>query len=46
VPQVRLDIIIDAAQIKSLLKDIKNSNCNFKGKGIYWVTNIDEYGEL
>lgn len=46
VPQVRLDIIIDAEKIKSLLEDIKNSNCNFKGKGIYWVTNIDEYGEL
>lgn len=46
VPQVRLDVILDKESIKQLLENIKNSNCAFKGKGMYWVTDIDDFGEL
>ncbi|MCW9046608.1 MAG: DUF3240 family protein [Gammaproteobacteria bacterium] len=46
VPQVRLDVILDNEAIKRLLENIKSSNCPFKGKGIYWVTDIDDFGEL
>ena len=46
VPQVRLDVILSDENTKSLLENIRNSDCAFKGKGIYWVTNIDEFGEL
>jgi len=46
VPQVRVDVILENDKIKSLLSDIKNSQGTFKGKGIYWVSDIDEFGEL
>ena len=46
VPQVRVDVILNKDDIKSLLENIKNSDCAFKGKGFYWVTDIDEFGEL
>ncbi|MCW8935447.1 MAG: DUF3240 family protein [Gammaproteobacteria bacterium] len=46
VPQVRLDVILDNEAIKQLLENIKKSNCPFKGKGIYWVTDIDDFGKL
>ena len=46
VPQVRLDVILSQESIKLLLESIKNSNNIFNGKGIYWVTNLDDFGEL
>ncbi len=46
VPQVRLDIILDEKDIKLLLEKTRNYDTTFKGKGIYWITNIDEFGEL
>ena len=46
VPQVRLDAILSEQEIKALLDNIRKSNCAFKGKGFYWVTDIDEFGEL
>ena len=46
VPQVRLDVILEADAIKTLLGKIKDEQGTFKGKGIYWVTDIDEFGNL
>ena len=45
VPQVRVDIIIEDERARSLLDEIRSA-CRFSGKGIYWITNIDEAGEL
>ena len=46
VPQVRLDAILEAADVKSLLEQLKNTRGSFKGQGIYWVCDVDEYGSL
>ncbi len=46
VPQVRVDVILSADEIKQLLSNVRDSNCSFKGKGIYWITDIDEFGRL
>ena len=46
VPQVRLDVILSEENTKFLLENIRNSDCAFKGKGIYWVTDVCEFGEL
>jgi len=46
VPQVRLDVILDETEIKRLLNNIRNSDCAFTGRGIYWVCDIDEFGHL
>lgn len=46
VPQVRVDVILNEDKIQTLLANIKKSNSAFQGKGIYWVTALDEFGEL
>jgi len=46
VPKVRVDVILDSASIATLLQEIRSSAISFKGQGIYWVTDIDESGEL
>jgi len=46
VPKVRVDVILDSGSIEKLLHDIRGSTISFKGKGIYWVTDIEESGEL
>lgn len=45
VPQVRVDVITDDKRACSLLDEIRRK-CNFRGKGIYWITDVDEAGEL
>lgn len=46
VPQVRVDVILDNERAKSVLEEIRNTQCSFKGKGNYWVTDIEEAGEI
>ena len=46
VPQVRVDVILEDERARSLLEEIRRTTCSFKGKGIYWITNVDESGEL
>lgn len=46
VPQVRVDMILEDERASSLLVELRSSNCSFQGKGIYWITDVDESGEL
>ena len=46
VPQVRVDVILEDERAKSLLEEIRHTTCSFRGKGIYWITNVHETGEL
>jgi nitrogen regulatory protein P-II 1 len=46
VPQVRVDALLPDDAITSALESIRHSQCNFKGKGIYWISNLPEAGEL
>lgn len=46
VPQVRVDVIIEDQRSHSLLEELRGLNCAFKGKGIYWITDIEDSGEL
>ena len=46
VPQVRVDVILENERARSILEEIRSSKCSFKGKGTYWVTDIEESGEL
>ena len=46
VPKIRVDVILDDDRARTLLDEIRNSKISFKGKGMYWVTQIDESGEL
>jgi len=46
VPKVRVDIILEDERAQTLLDEIRNSKISFNGKGMYWVTAIETYGEL
>jgi nitrogen regulatory protein P-II 1 len=45
VPQVRVDVIIEDERARSLLDEIRSSS-TFGGKGLYWITDVEEAGEL
>ena len=46
VPQVRVDVILDSDKTKQVLDDIRSMKCSFKGRGNYWVSDVDEAGDL
>jgi len=46
VPQVRVDVVLENDQAKLVLEDIRNLKCSFHGKGNYWISDVDEAGEL
>jgi nitrogen regulatory protein PII len=46
VPQVRVDVILEDARAKTLLDELRGSGISFAGKGIYWITEVEESGEL
>jgi len=45
VPQVRVDVIIDDERARQLLAEIRGSKA-YNGRGRYWLTDIEDYGEL
>lgn len=46
VPQVRVEILLPDERAQSILEELRNTNCAFKGKGIYWLTPVEESGKL
>jgi len=46
VPKVRVDILLEDNRAKALLSELKGSGVSFAGKGIYWISDIGEAGEL
>lgn len=46
VPKVRVDVIIEDERARTLLQEIRSSTIAFNGKGLYWITDIDESGVL
>ena len=46
VPQVRLDVILSLGEINELLGKLKDVKSSFKNKGIYWITDVYEFGNL
>jgi nitrogen regulatory protein P-II 1 len=46
VPKVRLDVILEDVRAGTLLDEIRRSKFSAKGKGFYWMTDLEESGEL
>ena len=46
VPKVRVDVIIEDDRASALLDDIRNSDISFNGRGMYWITEVEEAGAL
>jgi nitrogen regulatory protein P-II 1 len=46
VPKVRVDIILDDERAGTLIDELKGAGVSFAGKGIYWICDVGEVGEL
>jgi hypothetical protein len=46
VPQVRVDVLMKDEDVAIVMESIRHSQCKFRGKGIYWISNLPEMGEL
>ncbi len=46
VPRVRVDILLDAADVATVLDALRSSDGGIAGNGVYWVTEVEQYGRL
>jgi nitrogen regulatory protein P-II 1 len=46
VPKVRVDVILDDAHALKLVDEIREAKVSFKGKAMYWLSAVEESGEL
>ena len=46
VPHVRVDLLLEDADIETVLKALHASNCGVAGRGVYWATPLERQGRL
>jgi nitrogen regulatory protein P-II 1 len=46
VPKIRVDVILEDERALTLLDEIRHSQVSFNGKGMYWISEIEDAGEL
>ena len=46
VPQVRVDILLNTGTADEVLEKIRQGNCPFRGKGLYWISDVVEVDSL
>lgn len=46
VPRIRVDILLEDADVESVLTILGKEDTGFAGLGIYWVTGVEQYGRL
>ena len=45
-PRIRLDILLQEADIDSVLETLRSTSSYIEGHGIYWVTPVERNGHL
>lgn len=45
-PHVRVDIVLQDADVDSVLETLERSHCGMTGRCIYWVTPVERHGRL
>ncbi|MEK6697708.1 MAG: DUF3240 family protein [Nitrospirota bacterium] len=45
-PHVRVDMVLNDADIDKVLEAMRGNNCGVTGRGIYWVTPVDRIDKL
>ncbi len=46
VPQVRVDVLLENERATTLLDELRGSEISFCGKGVFWIMDVEETGEL
>ena len=45
-PQVRVDILLEDSDVEVVLQRLHITDCGLAGRGIYWVTLVEQRGRL
>lgn len=45
-PHVRVDILLEDGDVDDILQALRTADCSLAGRGIYWVTPVNEFGKL
>jgi len=45
-PRVRVDILLQDNDVDTVLDTLRNSTYGIKGQGIYWLTDVEQSGQL
>ena len=45
-PQVRVDILLEEDDVENVLQALRAADCGLSGRGIYWVTPVEQRGRL
>ena len=45
-PQVRVDILLEEGDVNNVLQALRTADCGLPGRGIFWVTQVEQQGEL
>ena len=46
VPKVRVDVILDDERALKLVDEIREARSSFKGKGLFWISAVENSGVL
>lgn len=46
VPRVRVDVLLEDADVDTVLAALHAPELDFAGHGVYWVTAVERYGRL
>ena len=46
VPKVRADVLLEEERARIFLDELRGSGVSFCGKGVYWIMEVNETGEL
>jgi nitrogen regulatory protein P-II 1 len=45
-PRIRVDILLEDSNVESVLEILRSTIHGFEGRGIYWVTAVEQNGRL
>ncbi len=45
-PRVQVDLLLEDADVDSVLDELRTTTHGVEGEGIYWVSAVDRYGRL
>ncbi len=45
-PHVRVDIVLEDADVDTVLDALRKSQCGVAGRGHYWITRVEREGRL
>ena len=45
-PHIRVDIVLANEAVEGVVNALRASDCGVVGRGVYWITGVDEFGRL